>query len=153
MLARYRTAVSELLLLAYAAIFLVLAWRYGLRDASWLLAAPLGATLLTLAFAGVAGLQVNLFAVLGLLLLVALGVDYAIFLRESHAERTTAVLSVSLSALTTMLAFGLLALSSTPLIRSIGLTLLVGIGCCWLIAIGGDAWRRSTLQSGERRHG
>lgn len=152
-LARYRTAVSELLLLAYAAIFLVLTWRYGLRDASWLLAAPLGATLLTLAFAGVAGLQVNLFAVLGLLLLVALGVDYAIFLRESRAERTTAVLSVSLSALTTMLAFGLLALSSTPLIRSIGLTLLVGIGCCWLIAVGGDAWRRSTLQSGERRHG
>ena len=65
-------------------------WRYGLRDAIWLIAAPLGATLLTLAFAGVAGLQVNLFAVLGLLLLLALGVDYAIFLRESSAERTTA---------------------------------------------------------------
>ncbi len=152
-LARYRIAVSELLVLAYAAIFMVLAWRYGLRDASWLLAAPLGATVLTLAFAGAAGLQVNLFAVLGLLLLVALGVDYAIFLRESSAGRTTAVLSVSLSALTTMLAFGLLAFSSTPLIRSIGLTLLIGIGCCWLIAVGGDAWRRSTLQSGGHQRG
>ncbi len=151
-LARYRNAVSELLLFAYGAIFLALMWRYGLRDAAWLVAAPLGATVLTLAFAGVAGLQVNLFAVLGLLLLLALGVDYAIFLRESRAERTTAVLSVSLSALTTMLAFGLLAFSSTPLIRSIGLTLLVGIGCCWLIAVGGDAWRRSTVQPGGRQH-
>ncbi len=88
-LARYRIAVSELLLLAYAAIFLVLLWRYGLRDATWLVAAPLGATVLTVAFAGVAGLQVNLFAVLGLLLLLALGVDYAIFLRESSAGRST----------------------------------------------------------------
>ena len=112
--------MSELLLLAYAAIFSC--WRgvtvCATQAGCW--PHPLGATLLTLAFAHV-GLQVNLFAVLGLLLLVALGVDYAIFLRESRAERTTAVLSVSLSALTTMLAFGLLALSSTPLIRSIGL--------------------------------
>ena len=153
-LARYRVAVSELLLLAYAAIFVVLAWRYGLRDAIRLIAAPLGATLLTLAFAGIAGLQVNLFAVLGLLLLLALGVDYAIFLRESSAERTTALLSVSLSALTTMLAFGLLGFSSTPLIRSIGLTLLVGIGCCWLIAVVGDAWRRRAAPGpGQERHG
>ncbi|HZF26540.1 MAG TPA: hypothetical protein VEZ88_09795, partial [Steroidobacteraceae bacterium] len=107
------------------------------------------------AFAGALGLQVNLFAVLGLLLLLALGVDYAIFLRESTAERTTAMLSVSLSALTTMLAFGLLAFSSTPLIRSIGLTLLVGIGCCWLIAVGGDSWRRSAaaMQAEAPRHG
>lgn len=141
-LARYRVAVSELLLLAYGLIFTVLAWRYGARDAGWLVAAPLGATALTLAFAGVLGLQVNLFAVLGLLLLLALGVDYAIFLREAGNERKTAVLSVSLSAATTMLSFGLLAFSSTPLIHSIGLTLLIGIGCCWLIAVGGDAWRR-----------
>lgn len=144
-LARYRIAVSEVLALAYTAIFLALVWRYGLRDAAWLLAAPLGATVLTLAFAGAVGLQVNLFAVLGLLMLLALGVDYAIFLRESSAERLTAVLSVTLSALTTMIAFGLLAFSSTPLIRSIGLTLLVGIGCCWLIAVGGDAWRRRAV--------
>jgi len=141
-LARYRVAVSELLLLAYGLIFSVLAWRYGARDAGWLVAAPLGATALTLAFAGVLGLPVNLFAVLGLLLLLALGVDYAIFLREAGNERMTAVLSVSLSAATTMLSFGLLAFSSTPLIHSIGLTLLIGIGCCWLIAVGGDAWRR-----------
>ncbi len=141
-LARYRVAVSELLLLAYGLIFIVLAWRYGARDAGWLVAAPLGATALTLAFAGVLGLPVNLFAVLGLLLLLALGVDYAIFLREAGNERMTAVLSVSLSAATTMLSFGLLAFSSTPLIHSIGLTLLIGIGCCWLIAVGGDAWRR-----------
>ncbi len=154
-LARYRVAVSELLLLAYAAIFGVLAWRYGIRDAVWLSAAPLGATVLTLAFAGIAGLQVNLFAVLGLLLLLALGVDYAIFLREASAARTTALLSVSLSALTTMLAFGLLGFSSTPLIRSIGLTLLVGIGSCWLIAVVGDSWRRppTPLGPGQVRHG
>lgn len=144
-LARYRVAVSGLLLLAYALIFGVLAWRYGVRDAVWMVIAPLGATTLTLAFAGALGLQVNLFVVLGLLLLLALGVDYAIFLREAGSAGRTAVLSVTLSAVTTMLSFGLLAFSSTPLIHSIGLTLLIGIGCCWLIAVGGDAWRRGRV--------
>ncbi|HEY4647146.1 MAG TPA: hypothetical protein VIH25_12820 [Steroidobacteraceae bacterium] len=141
-LARYRIAVSGWLLLAYALIFAALAWRYGGRDAGWLIAAPLGASALTLGFAGILGLAVNLFAVLGLLLLLALGVDYAIFLREARAERASALLAVSLSAATTMLSFGLLAFSATPLISSIGLTLLIGIACCWLIAVGADAWRR-----------
>jgi predicted exporter len=154
-LARYRNAVGGLLLLAYALIFAALAWRYGLRDAGWLIAAPLGASALTLAFAGAVGATVNLFAVLGLLLVLALGVDYAIFLREGQTARSTALLAVSLSATTTMLSFGLLAFSSTPLIRSIGFTLLIGIGCCWLIAVGVDAWRRgqSDVSSAVGRNG
>ena len=47
----------------------------------------------------------------------------------------TAVLSVSLSAMTTLLAFGMLAFSATPFIRSIGLTLLFAISLSWLFAM------------------
>lgn len=141
-LASYRAAVLKLLTGAYVVIFLALAFRYGTRGACWMIGAPLGATALTLAFAGIWGQPVTLFVALALLLLLALGVDYAIFLREARAEHRTALLAVSLSAFTTMLSFGLLTLSSTPLIRAIGWTLFVGIGCCWLIAVFGDAWRR-----------
>jgi predicted exporter len=134
-LGHYRVAVLRLLALAYASIFIVLAIRYRWRVASRLIAAPLGASLGTLALLGVVGLPVNLFTVLGLLLLLALGVDYAVFLREAAADRRTALLSVSLSAATTMLSCGLLAFSSTPLIASIGVTLAAGIFLCWLIAV------------------
>lgn len=134
-LAHYREAVLRLLALAYASIFVVLLVRYRWRIAARLIAAPLGATLGTLALLGAVGAPVSLFTVLGLLLLLALGVDYAVFLREAARERRTALLSVSLSALTTMISCGLLAFSSTPLIASIGLTLAAGITMCWLIAV------------------
>ncbi len=136
-LAHYRRTVLQLLGLAYALILAALLWRYGPRDACRLIAAPLGATLLTIAALGVAHVPITLFVVLGLLLLLALGVDYAVFLREAARDHRTALLSVSLSAVTTMLSCGLLAFSSTPLIASIGLTLAVGIGLCWLLALVG----------------
>ncbi len=135
-LAHYRETVLRLLAFAYATIFLALLVRYRWRVALRLIAAPLGATLGTLALLGAAGAPVNLFTVLGLLLLLALGVDYAVFLREAAEDRRTALLSVSLSATTTIVSCGLLAFSSTPLIASIGLSLAAGILLCWLIAIG-----------------
>jgi predicted exporter len=48
---------------------------------------------------------------------------------------STAVLSVTLSATTTLIAFGMLAFSATPFIRSIGLTLLCAISLSWLFAL------------------
>ena len=50
-------------------------------------------------------------------------------------HRVTAILSVTLSACTTLIAFGLLAFSATPFIRSIGLTLLCAITLSWLFAL------------------
>jgi len=66
---------------------------------------------------------------------LGLGVDYGIFLRHGHTAMPTAVLSVTLSASTTLLAFGLLAFSATPFIRSIGMTLLFSITLSWLFAM------------------
>ena len=134
-LAQYRRAVALLLVGAYVALAVILALAFGPRASARLLVPPVGATVIALGALGWLGIAVTLFTVLALLLMLAMGVDYAIFLREACAERRTALLAVTLSGLTTMLSFGLLAFSTTPFIRAIGLTLAIGIGACWLLAI------------------
>ncbi len=129
-----RRAVAWLLAGAYGALAIILSFAFGPRAAGRLLVPPVAATAIALSALGWLGIPVTLFTVLALLLMLAMGVDYAIFLREARAERRTALLAVSLSAFTTMLSFGLLAFSTTPFIRAIGITLAIGIGACWLLA-------------------
>lgn len=88
---------------------------------------------LTLATLGLAGEPVNLLHVLSLLLVLGLGVDYAIILREGRNRQ--AVLAVFLSMTTTLISFGLLGFSSVPFVRSIGITVALGVAFTFLIAL------------------
>jgi predicted exporter len=134
-LGRYRHAMSLLLAAVYAVAGLVLAFRFGWRDAFRMLLPSVAATFTTLGIFGWLGVPFNLFTLLALWLVLGLGIDYGIFLRHGRDYRMTAILSVTLSACTTLIAFGLLALSATPFIRSIGLTLLFAITLSWLFAL------------------
>lgn len=87
----------------------------------------------TLAALGWLHEPINLFHVLSLLLVLGLGVDYAIILREGRSHQ--AVLAVTLSMTTTLISFGLLGFSSVPFVRSIGVTVALGIAFTFLIAI------------------
>jgi predicted exporter len=111
-----------------------MALRYGIADAARLLAAPMGAALLPAGVLGASG-ALNLFHVLGLFLVLGLGVDYAVFLREGAASRAATVLAITLSTVGAALSYGLLAFSATPFIRAIGLTLLIGVGFTYLLAL------------------
>jgi predicted exporter len=72
---------------------------------------------------------------LALMLILGLGVDYGIFLREAPDRREGfAWLAVGLSAISALLAFGLLALSQTPPLHAFGLTMAIGMASVWLIA-------------------
>nr|WP_072599089.1 hypothetical protein [Vibrio vulnificus] len=55
------------------------------------------------------------------------------FFAEQQGSHST-LLAVTLSAITTLLSFGLLALSATHAIHSFGLTVLSGIFVAWLLA-------------------
>jgi predicted exporter len=134
-MSRYRNAVSWLLSGIYLVVAIILAMVFGLRAAGRLMIPPLGAIVIALGSLGWLGTQLTLFTVLALLLTFAMAVDYSIFLEEARSERRTALLAVSLSALTTAMSFGLLSFSSTPFIRAIGLTLAIGLGACWLLAV------------------
>ena len=92
------------------------------------------ASLLVLALLGSAGQGLQLFHLLALMLLLGIGVDYGIFLQEPGSQQDgTAWLAVAISALSTLLSFGLLGLSRTPALRAFGLTMAIGIGAVALI--------------------
>jgi predicted exporter len=134
LLGRYRQHMGLVVLGSYAMVFLLLYWRY--RGQAWRALMPtLVASTLTLAVFGMTGQAINLFHVLALLLTLGMGVDYGILLQE-HPDRQDkhAWMAVSMSAASTLLAFGLLGLSKTPALHAFGLTMLLAVGGACLIA-------------------
>lgn len=132
-LGRYRQYMGWALLFAYVAVFCLLFARY--RASAWRVLAPTAAaSVMTIALLGAAGHSLQLFHVLALMLLLGIGVDYGVFFQERSDRRpASAWLAVSLSAASTVLAFGLLGLSKTPALQAFGLTMLLGTALVWLI--------------------
>lgn len=123
-LAHYRVLLGSLLLVGVAAVALLLHGRHGAR--AWRAYVPtLFGGVATLAIFGWAGVPLQLFVVLSLILLLGMGIDYGIFLMEHPGEHSV-WLAVAIAGVTTLLSFGLLALSSTPALRAFGLGMLVG---------------------------
>jgi len=67
-------------------------------------------------------------------LVLGIGLDMGIFLTETRESLHT-WLAVSLSVYTSLLAFGLLALSDTPVLHHFGLTVLVGLTLVWMLVL------------------
>ena len=133
-LQRYRHKAMRLVGLAYVVIFAVLLWRYR-AQAVVVMLPPVLAAFLTLGLLGLLGQAVNLMHCLALVLLLGMGIDYTIFIVESTpSAQPAALLALTLSALTTVLSFGLLSLSGQAMLKAIGLTTLIGICCAWLLA-------------------
>lgn len=127
MFAATRVEAAELKLLSYAAAAVLLLLTVG-RAATWrILAVPLAATACSLAALGYLGQPLTLFSLFGLLLVSAIGVDYAIFMYESVAGAAASFIGILLGAVTTLLSFGLLAISHTPAIANFGLAVALGV--------------------------
>ncbi len=134
MFKHYREQTGFMMLLAYALIAALLCWRYRPAQAWRVMLAPALAAWFTLGLLGYAGADINLFHVLALLLVLGVGIDYSIFFAESHTNRDTTMLAVILSTATTLLSFGLLALSATAAIRSFGIVVSIGMVCALLFS-------------------
>jgi predicted exporter len=132
-LAAYRRHMSWVLLLSYLAVYGLLYPRY--RRGSWRVLAPAAfASIVALTLLAIAGQGLQLFHVLGLMLLLGIGVDYGIYFQETNGQQDGAAsLAVGLSALSTLLSFGLLGVSRTPALQAFGLTMAVGIAAAALI--------------------
>jgi predicted exporter len=137
--ATYRARMTSTLLLGLLAVVLLVWLRH--RAVRPMLAACVPSLLSvvgTVALLALCGVELNLLSLVSLLMIVSMGIDYGIFLTEAGAGRgavDAAQVSVFVAGWTTVLGFGLLALSSQPALFAIGLTTGVGMTLCLLFAM------------------
>ncbi len=134
-----------LLVLAYGIVALVLLLRYKHLASLSILFIPLLSLSIVLALYAIFSVSVGLFHILALYLALGLGLDYGIFLYDSNAS-DEAKIAVLLSVLTSSLSFGMLSLSSTPMISAFGLTILLSGLLSLIIAPLSIAFGRSLVQ-------
>lgn len=139
LLTHYRQLASWCLAAAYCLAGLLLWWVLGGRGALIVLLPPLLASAATALIFALTNWPFSIFNLMAMILLLGMGADYGIFLRMAERDAAPALTAVTLSAATTLLAFGLLAASHTPALHSFGLTLALGLGSTFVLAalIGG----------------
>jgi predicted exporter len=133
-----RARVMSLIGLGLVFVFAILFWRY--RDArlaaSAMVPAILAAIATTATF-GWIGAPLNIFHAIGLALVLSMGVDYGIFVvegRESRIDAARSLVSVLTATVTTILSFGMLAISSNPALRALGGTIALGMTLAFVLS-------------------
>ena len=124
-----------------AALLLVAVVRLSLG--SWVRArkvlAPMALTTVLVAAAlHLAGQPLNLFHLISLVLAAGLGLDYALFFEraaDDPQEQRRTLHGILVCSASTFMVFALLATSSIPVLRSIGLTVSLGVVSNFLLAL------------------
>ena len=138
MVSSYRN--ETLRLLGWGALSIGLVLLVGLRAPLTVLRVmlPIGSAIVVVAASLHAlGERFSLFHLASFLLVIGLGLDYALFFNRRHgtlAERGRTVYGLVVCSTTTILVFGVLALSQIPVLRAIGMTTALGSLACLLFA-------------------
>ena len=132
--AHSRSRAMWLTLAAHLAVSVLVVIRYGWSGGLRVMLPPMLAALLSLGILGLTGEPLSLFHVMAVFIVLGMGVDYSIFMREAGTDGTCAVVAVALSAMTTILGFGLLVFSSTSAINNFGMTVMIGIAVAFLLS-------------------
>ncbi len=118
---------------AYVLVLIILTMVYKWRVAISVIRAPVIGCLFLAAVFGYCGIAFNFFAIVGVILTLGIGIDYALFFREGGQKNYATALSVMLSAATTLISFGSLAFSGFIPVSTFGFATLLGISCCFLL--------------------
>ena len=127
-----QTALGSLLVLP-----LLMLRYWGLRRALAAFLPSILSSLVVLSSFAALGQEINLLHVVSLLVVMGMGVDFGIYLVDSvdsHRALGATLISILLCCLSTIFTFGMLALSSHPGLRAIGLTSGLGIALSFLFA-------------------
>jgi predicted exporter len=139
LVAHQRTRI--LYCLAASAVLLILVVSIALRDSSRVrrVLAPMAlTTLIVLVGLHVAGVSLTLFHLIALVLAAGLGLDYALFFEHAAndaAEQRRTLHAVLVCSASTLMVFVLLALSSLPVLRAIGVTVSAGVVSNFVLAL------------------
>ena len=117
---------------------LITIWLTSKRKAAvWLLVPVIAGVVVSLAVQSLLGNLLNIFHVLSLLLVIGMGFDYSLFFNRdwTHTDQLTdRTHAIQISAITTIVSFGTLGLSDTPILAAMGQTVSVGILSCYILA-------------------
>ena len=134
----YRDRTFLIVVCGFFVIGLVLA--IGLKSASLLgpvLFPIISALAVVAAVLNLAGEPLSLFHIATFLLVIGLGLDYALFFNRPEGTeegRLRTLYGLLVCSTTTVLVFGVLASSSIPVLHAIGMTAAIGSFCCLLFA-------------------
>jgi predicted exporter len=119
-------------------VFLMCLVRYRRLVLAFAAVAPaLLASLTSLALVALLGGEANLMHLVACLLVLSMGEDYAVFLLEERDAKEgpgTTMVGILLACVTTVLSFGLLAMSAHPALRALGFVTSVGVGLAFVLA-------------------
>lgn len=140
LLSEYRRMAMVLLGIAAVLVAVVLWVLRGWKMALQIIWLPMLASGGCLVLAGVWQGGLLLSNALAALVVAGVSLDFAIFRRlSSPSEQPNTLLAITLSAVTSVLAFGVLSLSQTPLISSFGMTIALGLALAYtLVWIDGE---------------
>jgi len=133
-----------------SAVLLTFVVFAALRDGSRVrrVLAPMAlTTLVVLGLLHACGVSLNLFHLIALVLAAGLGLDYALFFEraaDDPAEQRRTLHAVLVCSLSTLMVFALLAISSLPVLRSIGTTVAAGVVGNFVLALLLTRPRRTT---------
>ncbi|WP_020183057.1 MMPL family transporter [Methylotenera sp. 1P/1] len=136
----YRLWSAVWLVCAIVLIYGVLSFRYGPRVGLVVLLPTLLGIMFTLGLFGYLHIPLSFFHMMGFMLVLGIGVNYSIFMREGimvdvKTHQAALLAGVLLSAGTMLLSYGMLILSEMPVLSSFGLTMLMGVGFAALLSL------------------
>lgn len=127
--------------LIVASILLIAVVSFALRAANrvYKVLVPMAiTTVIVIAVLQINGISLSLFHLIALMLGAGLGLDYALFFEhaaDDAFEQRRTLHAVVVCSLSTLMVFALLALSSIPVLRAIGLTVSLAVVSNFLLAV------------------
>lgn len=118
---------------ALASAMMVFWLRYGLFDAFIAVSRPVLAMLIALLLSAWFLDGLTIFNYVAGILILALGLDYCVFYAE-HGSCKKITLTTFISALSSLLVFAILIVSSTPAVRQFGFTVFIGVVVVFMLA-------------------
>jgi predicted exporter len=138
-LKNYRKNMLKTIIVAAGVIFGFLLIYFsissGFLSALLVIIPPFLTLILTQAVLGYLGVEQNLMHCVGQLLVLGIGVDYSVFRAKSQKHLNETELAVFVSCLTSLTAFGLLFFAKTPVLKSMGEVVWLGIILSYLFSL------------------
>ena len=133
-------AITTISFASLLIVALLLFERKGTRKVAWIVLTVMTSLAVTTTLVTALHGGLTIIHLVALILVMGLGLDYALFMsrKESVLEQAATRHAVVACAITTTLTFGILAGSSIPVLKFLGLTVATGSAASFILAYAGS---------------